>query len=375
MNTISIKNILKIIGLYISYMIGAAVATGQEIMQYFTVFGIDKLIYISIVNVLLLIFMQYILMGIGLKYKDSRGLISYNVLFGKKIGAVVGWFVPLGVLCCCVVMLSGSGSTLEQFFGVGKMAGCIITTILIVGLAVLGFKRIFNVLGYVGLVLIATVIIFAIIVVATCTDFDIASKEAFMETVDIPKAADNWFMSAINYSLFGVTLCVQVYSTMGSRVNNTKEIFIGVTLANIIFYGILCLISIAMLLHIETVWDSEIPFASAVEAWNTGSGKIYAALIVIAVVSTLAPSVWECLVRIGPEKSKQFYIAAVVIAILGIFGSRLPFASLVNIVYPIIGYLGIPILIACIVYIIRVRVVPESLAPEKYMVPDKTNQS
>lgn len=367
MDQVSFKNIVLIMGAFCSIMIGAATATGQEIVQYLTVYGVKGALGVCIVSTIVDVFIIGIIMVVGRKANDETGLAAYEILFGKHLGTIIAWFVPLGLLAMVVVMLSGTGATIEQFFGLNKDIGCAIAVIVIVGCAVLGFSKFFSGLGSIGTVLMFVVIIFAVIIIASSGTYDFQAKEAFMAQTNIPAAASNWFMSAINYSLFGVTLGVQIYAAMGMKANNNKEIFIGISLGNVVFAAVIFIMSIAMELHIEDIWDDDIPFLSVITDYNQTAGLFYAVLVLVAVLTTLTPLVWEALVRIGPEKSKRFYIAAVAMVILGYFGGLLPFAQLVNLIYPIIGYLGFAILFATIAYPIRLKLnkIPEDERLEK----------
>ena len=50
---------------------------------------------------------------------------------------------------------------------------------------------------------------------------------------------------------------------------------------------------------------------------------------------------WSVAARITKEKTVKFAIVCLIIAVLGFFGSYLPFELLVNIITPAVGYVGL----------------------------------
>ena len=73
----SIRNVIKYAGAFIAFMIGSGFATGQEIMQFFTSYGIYSLGGI-IISMVLFSYMGSVLMGFGYKHKDNANINAFQ---------------------------------------------------------------------------------------------------------------------------------------------------------------------------------------------------------------------------------------------------------------------------------------------------------
>ena len=80
-------------------------------------------------------------------------------------------------------------------------------------------------------------------------------------------------------------------------------------------------------------------------------GAIFSVILIAGIFTTTVSLLWiSCNFLCQDEKNKKFKIIALVASVVVFFGSELPFSTLVNIVYPYTGYLGIVIFL-CILYV------------------------
>ena len=75
---VSISNVVKFAGAFIAFLIGSGFATGQEILQYFTAYGLKGLLT-ALVMVLLFIYVgaSFIIAGVKGKLSTCRGIFKY----------------------------------------------------------------------------------------------------------------------------------------------------------------------------------------------------------------------------------------------------------------------------------------------------------
>ena len=124
-NKVNIKEILTLAGTYISVCIGSGFATGQEIMQFFSAHGMISILS----NTICMGIMAYCgasLLEIGNKknLKSSNDIFEY--LCGKHIGYLFKRFMPIFFFCSFVIMLSGAGASINQYYGISKNLGSLI---------------------------------------------------------------------------------------------------------------------------------------------------------------------------------------------------------------------------------------------------------
>ena len=76
-------------------------------------------------------------------------------------------------------------------------------------------------------------------------------------------------------------------------------------------------------------------------------GIIFSMILLAGIYSTAVPMLWiTCNSLIPDETSRRFKMLAATLTVLAFFGSQASFAELVNIIYPLSGYLGL-LLIVC----------------------------
>ena len=104
--------------------------------------------------------------------------------------------------------------------------------------------------------------------------------------------------------------------------------------------GGLCLV-LAEGSQIDVIANISVPALAMAQTLSPILGVIYAVVLALAIFTTAVPLMWSVASRLTKEKTMKFAIVCIVIAVLGFFGSYLPFETLVNIVTPAVGYVGL----------------------------------
>jgi uncharacterized membrane protein YkvI len=154
----NILTILKIAGTYISCCMGAGFATGQEVMQFFTSYG-----YLGILGlvgvVILFAWYGWVFMKAGNELKATSAKPVLEFLCGKKLGIVVEWITMSFVFACFSALVSGAGTTLNQYFGINSYLAKVIVTLAICLTALLGLNSIINIISAIAPIAIVLLII------------------------------------------------------------------------------------------------------------------------------------------------------------------------------------------------------------------------
>ena len=121
-------NVVKYAGAYIAFIIGSGFATGQEIIQFYTSYGI---------------------WGIG------------SIAISMFLFAVV------------VVMISGAGATLNEYYGLNYYVGSLLMAVLIFVAFAFGFNKLLDVIGCIGPVIIVFSIVVAVATIVSGSGLDL----------------------------------------------------------------------------------------------------------------------------------------------------------------------------------------------------------
>ena len=113
------KRVIILAGAVIAFTIGSGFATGQEIIQYFTAYGVGG---IGAVLVFLVTFLYYNFnfAKAGSEERFERGNDVYKYFCGKYVGTFCDYYSTLFCYMSFFVMVGGSASTLNQQSGLGS---------------------------------------------------------------------------------------------------------------------------------------------------------------------------------------------------------------------------------------------------------------
>jgi uncharacterized membrane protein YkvI len=101
--------ILKVAAVYVSCIIGAGFASGQEIMQFFVLFGQKGLWGVGLAAVFFSLF-GILIMALAVKLKASNYQSIYLFLLGKQLARLMDTLSIFMLPGSLVVMLAASGS-------------------------------------------------------------------------------------------------------------------------------------------------------------------------------------------------------------------------------------------------------------------------
>ena len=351
-NKINIGRVVKYAGAYIAFIIGSGFATGQEIIQFYTSYG-----YLSIGAILIsMFFFAWVgatVMNIGYQNKDkvnSPG--AYQVFCGKYLGTFYEYFVAFFLFCVVVVMISGAGATLNEYYGLNHLFGSALMAIIVYLAYVFGLKGLVNVIGAIGPVIIVFTMLVGIVTLAKNAD-GFSQAENFMSGMDIPQASPKWWLSGLLYVAYNTFGAIIFLSELGKEQNSKKEAIVSGAAGGIFLMLGTLIMNIAFLSTIKETGLLAIPTLHLADNISPIVGVLFSVVLILGIFSTAAPMTWTVCDRIVKEGTTKSKIVAAVVVLLAFIGGQLPFGTLVGIIYPYTGYLGILLFICLAIYQIR----------------------
>ena len=140
------KKYLSVAFAYVGVIIGAGLASGQDLLQYFLSFGAKGLIGIAVLGVLNVVF-GVVALQLGSYYRSGHHDEVFERITHPALRRVIDVVLVFSGFAMGFVMLSGAGANLEQQFGIPAWAGSAICAVLVVVTAFLDFDRIMKVIG------------------------------------------------------------------------------------------------------------------------------------------------------------------------------------------------------------------------------------
>jgi len=336
--TRSYKNVFRCAGGFVAWVIGSGFATGQEVLQFFTSYGLYSYVII-LINLIGFLFIGTILMTTGNEHQEDD-FQQFQFFCGKKLGVFYSWLIPITLLPVMSVLISGAGATLSEYYHLNHYVGASIMAIAILITYFIGFERLVKVLSFVGPSIIGFCIIIGIITVVQ--DFDNFSKvQQFEPLLAQSSPSSNWFVSAILYVSYNF-LCGSVYYTqLGKTASSPKEAKEGAILGSLLLLSAITVINTAILLNGGETAALAIPNLYLAEKISWILGAVFSVFLVMGIFSACSAMMWTVCSKFITDNPRINQFIPFVVAGGTFFLGLFSFGDLIGLIYPVIGYLGL----------------------------------
>lgn len=342
---VSMLNVMKFAGAFIAFIIGSGFATGQEIMQFFTSNGLYSLVSI-IISLILFTYFGSTVMSCGFDYGSLKKYRPYKYFCGNKVGLFYEYFVPVLLFISVIVMISGAGATLQEYYGLNYYVGCAMMTILVLIAFLCGLDSLINIIGFIGPV----IVVFSLIVGFTILvqNFDgLKNISQTMMEVNLTKAGGNCVKSGILYASYNMVSGLFFFTSLGSSADTRREAKYGAIVGSLLLMIVILVMNFALLSKVNDIYKLSIPTLYFAKSISPMFGKVFSIVLLCGIFSTAAPNFWTVCDKISKAGKYNSKIIAIIISILAFFCGLFPFQKLVANVYPLTGILGM-LLFICI---------------------------
>ena len=354
--------VVKFAGAVIATLIGSGFASGQEAMQFFAAYGTLGIVG-CVIAIVLFAVMSGVLLDYGFKHKGADDFSAFRTFCGKYLGTFMEWFTILFCFLVGIIMVSGAGATLNQYFGVPQIVGSGLMALLVLISALFGLRRIVDILGSIGPVTIVFLIVLAVYALAThaggLAEADAAVAAAGDSVVYGVGSGASWFaLGAFMYVAYNILAGVPFMSEMGTEANSRKEAILGGALGGAALGVCALLLNLALLSMYGEVSAYEVPVLYLAQQVSPIVGLLFAIVLLAEIYNTAVPMVWTVANQFVDEKAdkrKYRFLIALLCAVI-FMGGQLPFGMLVNLIYPFVGYFGALFIVVVIVQLIRWRI-------------------
>ncbi len=350
---VSLWNILKFGGAFVGLMIGAGYASGQETLQFYGGYGLWGILGM-IIQLCLYIWLIPTLLGFG--YDTVTGMPErgkYKWYCGKYIGTFFDIFVPIYLVGVMSIMIAGGSTILLDYFGIPRMIGAAIISIVVMATYLAGAKKLISIVGSCGIFII--VFLFIVIAYGIITGPDLDEANQLVKEYDVEVGAPTWWIAPFISIAYCVSTSVPFFISIGADAQSRKEAVRGGLCGAIMMGGIGVLFITALLANINAVHDAEIPTLVIASSLSPIFGSLYAVLIILGMYSTATPMMQMACDAVPVKNKKQRVIIAVIAAVIGTFVGQSDFSDLINALYPVTGWIGLIFLICLLVKQIKLR--------------------
>ena len=339
-------NVIRIAGAYVAWVMGSGFATGQEILQFFTSYGYWSFVLL-IMNLIGFLLIGPMILKEGRAHADDPDYDHFIHFCGRKLGTFYSWFLPLSMFAGMVILISGAGATLEEYYGLNHYVGALLMASMALAAYIIGFQRFVRIVSWIG----PAIIVFSLVVgtVTVITDFaglwDVPRHAAVMaEKQPVPW----WWLSGLLYISYNLCGGSKYYSALGMTATDPKEALQGGILGTLALMASILLMNTAMLTDIGHTAVLDVPTLFLARRIAYVLGAVFSVILIMGIFSSCSAMLWtisEKFVRQGSAKATLFAAAICLAAFLfGLF----PFSDLVGLIYTILGYVGL-IFAGCVI--------------------------
>lgn len=342
------KQVFQIATIFIGTIVGAGLASGKEITQFFTTYGVRSifgiiftgLFYILLCSVISKISIEHKLNS----YSEVINLVSPNI-FGKLTGIIT----TLYLISSASIILAGSGAILNQFFGIPKIVG----TLLMAIVAILVLFR-----GTNGLVEINGIIVPSLIfVISLLTILYVFFSGQNINPIELLKTESNtsngWIISTILYAGYNVLCCTGVVVPISTKYGNRKTMFKGICLGAGILTLLCICINLMLLVNQPYIYDYEIPLLYVADRFGKPVQIMLLGIILAEMFSTEVSDVYSISQTLKQTFKIDFKKAVIGIILFAIPISQIGFSNLIETIYPLFGCLSLYFIYKCFKFFLK----------------------
>lgn len=337
---------LKIAFVFIGTVVGAGLASGQEITQFFSIYGYKSFFGILICLVIY-ISMSFFIINTSLKYKLNSydGFISIVSpgMFGTIINSITTFFL----IGSSAIILSGSGALIHQYFKVSRWIGIIIMIFIAVFVLLKGTE---------GLIKINSIIVpsLIVIIVAIFILYITFYKQINLSEIkSVTAIKSNWILSAFIYGGFNIICCSGVLVPLSKEIKDKHCLLAGTILGSLGLTLLVVIINFLLILNIPYIFKYEIPLLYIANRF----GKLVQLLLLLIIWLEMLSTEISNIYSVGKNFEEIFNLsykrAVILIILITIPVSCIGFIKLISFLYPAFGAISLIFILQCLIFRIK----------------------
>ncbi|MDL4840149.1 YkvI family membrane protein [Aquibacillus rhizosphaerae] len=333
-------SIFKIAATYIGTIVGAGFATGQEVLQFFTTFGVMG-IWGILLSSLLFFFFGYTILVLGHKLQANSYVTVVRHANGLIIGSMIDIIITIILFGALATMIAGTGAILYEQFNIPTIIGTIFMAIITLVTVLKGLTIVVNAISYVVPFLFA----FMLFVTLFSLVNNSLSQEEINFTRTLESISPNWFMSAISYTALNLIIAIAILSPLGAKTKERKTLFWGALVG-----GLGLGISIVAINYsiMTTIMDSslaEVPMLTVTHNISPLLKLLFTIVLVAQIYTTAVSNLFGFVSRFSFVKNLSHKSIIILTTITALLMGQIGFSTIIHYFYPIVGYGGAILLI------------------------------
>ena len=339
--------VLQLAAVYVGTIVGAGLASGQEITQFFTIYGYKSFYGILLCCFLYIFFSSIIInLTVELKLKSYKDLIK--TVSPNFLGEVTDFVTSLFLICGTGIILAGSGSMLSQYFHMSKLIGVLLMCILSSIVLLRNTQGLFEVNSIIVPCLLIIIVTIFILYISFSSD-----TQNIKSLITVPNIKSNWFFSTLLYASFNILGSSGVLVPISSENKNVKTLITGVIIGAVVLTILAGIINYMLLLNMPSSIKYEIPLLYISNRFGVLIQVLLLIVIWFEMFSTCISDIYSVAKALEQKTSVSYSTAMVIIIFMALPISQFGFVKLISFLYPAFGFISLFFLIKCVFFYYR----------------------
>ncbi|MEJ4112240.1 hypothetical protein ACGE24_01020 [Corynebacterium kroppenstedtii] len=338
------RSTLSIALAFVGLIVGAGTASGQEGLQFFVAFGRWGICGVVLAAVLMSIAgTSVFVLGSYYRAHEHKRVIDSSA---TKLLAV---FLDMGILITLFslgfVMFAGAGSNFHQQFGLPTWVGSTMMLVLVITTGMLDVDKVSTIIGAITPFIIVCVTIIGVTTLLS-SHSDINHLDAASSTIHTH--LPSWWMSSLNYVGFNLICGVSMAIVIGGSYFYPRQAGLGGGVGGLIFGFLLIVIAFSLYMNVDDIKDKDLPMLALASDISPLFGLCMSVVIYGMIFNTALGVFYALSRRVCAHDENRFRLTLIATALVAYVISFLGFRALVSNVYPILGYVGVLLMVVLV---------------------------
>ena len=334
---------------FVAYAIGGGFSTGNEILQYFCAWEGYGPVIVLVISMIVVTWTNYVTYRVSYEEQLPETKDVFYLFGGKYAAIAFDWYTYICLAALALVMVSGGGATLNQYFGLNTTAGLVIFAVAAALTACLGLRKLIDILGSVGVVIIASLLFVGIYMIATADTGIFEANSNVGKYVDEGLVLQAGFYKILNPVAAGLSQGGMAFASFipflivqGKAIPSRKDVGMTTFTSSLLYYIPVVMVAVTLMLNMDVIAGTQVPILAAIDAHLPKFAAFYSLVICLGIYTTASGELFLLGDRFAANnKKRHIIIVLVIVSIAVLCGSFIPFAKLMNIVFTVCGVFGI----------------------------------
>lgn len=342
------KRKIKLAFVFIGTIIGAGLASGQEILQFFGLYGIRGfwgiflccIMYILVSGIIINLCFKH-------RFKSYKELVVYSL--GKRLGQVADILLTLFIFGGNTIMLSGGGAMLNEYLKIDTHWGIFLMALLSFIVAAFSTNGVITINTAIVPFSITTMLLMGLLVILA----NLPIQNITASIIHYPSIKNAWAASSLLYASFNLMAATGVICPMVAESSDRKNFINGCIIGSLVLTLITLIINSSIIIYSPQSLHTEIPNLYVVKEIGGILPLILTITIWLEMFSTEVGHLYSLSMRIQHSIRLPYITSLLIIMLVSIPISFVGFSNLIRLIYPAFGAVSLIFIIGCIIKVVK----------------------